>query len=56
MNRNISEYWKIVRDINIICENNAKIIEEKVRSAIKEEWNFYSKIESRPGSCPTFVW
>ena len=54
MNGNISEpgSWKRVRDIKIICENNAKITEEKVRTAIKEGWDFQSTIEGCPGSCP----
>lgn len=52
MNGNISEPWKRVRDIKIICENTANAMEDKVRIKIKEGWDFHTVMEGCPGSCP----
>ncbi len=41
-----------VKDIKIICENSASSIEEKVRNAIKEGWEFGSAINGCKDSCP----
>ncbi len=49
----VSDSWRRVRDIKIICENNVKSTEEKVKAAIKEGWDLQTVIEGCPGSCPS---
>ena len=40
-------------DIKIICDDRASSIENKVRDAIKEGWQYESVMNGCPNSCPS---
>lgn len=42
-----------IRDIKIICDDRASSIENKVRAAIDEGWQYESVMNGCPNSCPS---
>lgn len=42
-----------IKDIKIICEDSALSIENKVKAAIKEGWQYESVMTGCPNSCPS---